>query len=342
MSNTLTKKELTKYLGPAVVSANDYQSYMWRIEDDKGKSSIIKCAREDNCIHYYIDEGGVEHRDGLFNIEQLPVAYRSMKYLTDSTDGVNTNTKLSYDLVCMLFGEPEVDRDIPFVYKWNRGDYVLESTGSSFSLNRLGEDIRETVQIVGNLPLAYRQILDSQRVSSTLMAPDVVSADTISYNEYDLQSNVSITDVEPSLAEAINKLEAVPEVISTPVESSIGQEPSLLELSSKDVELLLNNIGATSVGEEELEEQFKASVTLDAEAKEQAYETVVATDRKQIVSTQEPESIPEAPEDFLEQILKIDSEVEEAVEIEKVIAKAPAKKTPKKPAKKLGRPKKIT
>lgn len=337
MTNTLTKKELSKYLGPSVVSAADYQSYMWRIENEKGKSSIIKCNRENNCIHYYMDENGVEHRDGIFNIEQLPVAYRSMKYLLDATDGINTNTKLSYALVCLLFGEPEVDSEIPFVYRWNRGDYVLESTGNNFSVNRLGEDTRESVKIVGNLPLPYRQVLDTQKVSTDLTTVDDSNVETVAYANELSAIEEFVPESETLETYNINGNDNKDDhtKLDTQIEVSTEKELTLLDLSSKDVELLLENIGSSTIGEEELEEQFKSSVTLAAEAKEQAYEETTFSDRKQMTSVQEPATIPEAPEGFLDEVLKVD--VTEVSDTEKVTEKSePVVKA----SKKLGRPKK--
>lgn len=329
MDNTLTRTELAKYLGPSVISANDYQSHMWRIEsDNEGRSSIVKCSRETNCILYYVDSNGVEHRDGIFSVNQLPVNYRTIRYSKEDLDNVNTNTKITYDLLCLLFGKPETDPDIPFIYKWVRGEYVLETTGSSFVLTKIGDDSRETVNIIGNLPLSFKQVLDSQVPAAD--SKQLVEK-TVAYElEAPLEVLVPESFEDVKVEEKVSKTKTKTKTRSKTKKQEENVSVSL-ELSLEDAESALKVMGMETLLESE--DEYKTSLTIASEDAERSWEEqTIKSDRKAIVSDVEPSMVPDAPEGFIESLLAesadesgVEEEITETEEVE--VKKTPAKKT---------------
>lgn len=165
----MTKKQLdvdtlARYLGPAMVHPIEYWCKIWRIFDEKGKGVMIKCTEANKCNMYYTDSEGIEHRDAIYDITQLPIAYRTEKVAASITKNINAQTILTYETVVVLFGEPRIDPDIPFIYDWYRGDYHLQMVGKVFSVAEVGRDDRSTVTYFGQLPMSFRAALNTQSV----------------------------------------------------------------------------------------------------------------------------------------------------------------------------------
>ena len=159
---SLDVKTLSRYLGPPMVHPIEYWAKMWRVPDANGKKFVIKCPKEDNCIIYYTDREGIEHRDSMKTINQLPPEYRQEKVGEDIAKTINSNTPLTFQTVASLFGDPYIDPDVPFVYIWKRGDYVLTMVGKIFSYSKTGEDDRSTLTLFGQLPPDFRFALNTQ------------------------------------------------------------------------------------------------------------------------------------------------------------------------------------
>lgn len=162
VTQTLNATTVIRYLGPAMVHPVEYWSKMWRLQEGNGKYIVVKCPSEDNCVLYYTDSEGIEHRDALTSVQQLPPEYRQEKVGEDIAKTINSNTELTFKNVASIFGEPFVDPDIPFVYKWTRGDYELTMIGKIFSYVKKGQDDRSTASLFGHLPVDFRHALNTQ------------------------------------------------------------------------------------------------------------------------------------------------------------------------------------
>lgn len=163
----MTKKQLdsdtlARYLGPAQVHPIEYWCKMWRLFDEKGKSILIKCTEQNKCNMYYTDSEGIEHRDAIYEISQLPIAYQQEKVSGEIQKSIIASTQLNYERAVMLFGEPHIDPDIPFIYEWFKGGFRLQLVGKVFSTNEIGKDDRSTVSFFGQLPMPFRAFLNTQ------------------------------------------------------------------------------------------------------------------------------------------------------------------------------------
>ena len=163
----MTKKQLdsdtlARYLGPAQVHPIEYWCKMWRLFDEKGKSILIKCTEQNKCNMYYTDSEGMEHRDAIYEISQLPIAYQQEKVSGEIQKSIISSTQLNYERAVMLFGEPHIDPDIPFIYEWFKGGFRLQLVGKVFSTNEIGKDDRSTVSFFGQLPMPFRAFLNTQ------------------------------------------------------------------------------------------------------------------------------------------------------------------------------------
>jgi hypothetical protein len=162
LNPTLNVETLERYLGPPMVHPVEYWAKMWRLPEKNGKYFVVKCPKPDNCVLYYTDSESQEHRDALTNINQLPPEYRQEKMSAEAASNINSQTVLTFQNVTTIYGEPEIDPDIPFVYKWTRGNYVLTMIGKIFSYTKRGEDDRSTVGLFGHLPPDFRFALNTQ------------------------------------------------------------------------------------------------------------------------------------------------------------------------------------
>lgn len=162
-TKTLDVNTLTRYLGPAFVHPIEYWCKMWRLKDGgSNRHLVIKCPKEDHCVLYYTDKEGTEHRDALTTVSQLPTEYRKEKVGGDIAKSINSVTKLTFENIVALYGEPIIDPDIPFIYKWERGSYELTMMGQIFSFVQKGQDDRSTVSLFGQLPPDFRYALNTQ------------------------------------------------------------------------------------------------------------------------------------------------------------------------------------
>lgn len=241
MHKNFKEKDLVPYLGEPMQHPIEYWSVYWRLLDDAGKYFTVRCKKDSECIIYYTDEEGYEHRDAINTVKQLPMKYRTRIAQYDNLETsprYNSSTPITLEKVLAAYGEPKSDPDLPFISVWQRGVYELRYMGDQFSVSNVKTDERIYVQVFGNLPAPFRFVLSTQRVGE----------------DQKVQVPVDVVDPEVALLEtkASKKAKSLEqnEVTTEYSTKDINKIKTISDLSDVDLNATLNSLDPFSSSQE--------------------------------------------------------------------------------------------